>query len=111
MKKYGSLEEYLKKEFGSVRKFSKESTIPNSTISMMISGKYGNEEQAKKRIEAAIRQYKPGADLCRIWDVTEEYHQKYLLTLKEAKKGFRITIDVSTSDGGEMLISPRVEGF
>ena len=112
MKKYGAFEDLIKEHWGSVRKFTKETGIPNTTVSMVISGKYAADDvQVKKRIEEAFRKCRPDADLCRIWDVTEEYHQKYLLTLKEAKKGFRITIDVSMNDGGEMLISPRVEGY
>ncbi len=112
MKKYGAFEEILKKEFGSAKKFSKESGIPRSTLSMIISGKYSwSEEQLKKRIEGEIKRLKPEADLCRIWDVSSDYLRGYFLTLKEAKKGFRITIDVSTNDGGELVVSPMVEGF
>lgn len=112
MKKYGILEDILKKEFGTAWVFSKESGIPRSTLSMLINGKYGSDEtDAQKRIEEKLKRLRPGIDVSHIWDPAYAWHLKYLQKRDVVKSGFRITIDVKLNDEGHLTITPLVEGY
>ncbi len=112
MKKYGILEEILRKEFGTVWIFSKESGIPRSTLSMLINGKYvSDEREAQKRIAEKLKKLRPGIDLSHIWDPTYAWYQKYIEDKAVVKNGFRITVDVKLNDEGQLIIAPSVEGY
>jgi hypothetical protein len=77
MKKYGILEEILKKEFGTIGVFSREAGIPKSTLSMLINGKYGSDEKdVQKRVTEKLKNLRPGIDISHIWDPTYAWHQK-----------------------------------
>jgi hypothetical protein len=112
VKKYGILEEILRKEFGTVWIFSKESGIPRSTLSMLINGKYGSDEKdTQKRIEEKLKNLRIGIDLSHIWDPTYAWYQKYVEDKAIVKNGFRITVDVKLNDEGQLTIAPFVEGY
>jgi hypothetical protein len=112
VKKYGILEEILRKEFGTVWIFSKESGIPRSTLSMLINGKYvSDEREAQKRIAEKLKKLRPGIDISHIWDPTYIWYQKYVEDKAVVKNGFRITVDVKLNDEGQLTIAPFVEGY
>jgi len=112
MRKYNFLNEVIEREFKKVGIFSKESGIPRSSLSMLISGRYQwNEAKLIKRVNIAINKLRPGLDLSRIWDVTAEYHQKHLPDVGTFKHGFKIIIDVKLDEAGGKNISSFVEGY
>ncbi len=112
MRKFANLEQVLRKDFKSVWNFAKESKIPISTLSMLINGKYGSDEvRVKARVRDEIRKLRPKLDLSRIWDVTEDFHQKHVTDVSTVKNGFRITVDVKLNEKGELTIAPFVEGY
>ena len=112
MRKYSFLNEVIKKEFKTVGIFSRESGIPKSSLSMLISGRYQwNEASVIKRVNIAINKLRPGLDLSRIWDVTAEYYQKHLPDAGTFKKGFKIIIDVKLDEAGDKTITSYVEGY
>ena len=102
----------IEREFNKVGIFSKESGIPKSSLSMLITGRYQwNEAKLIKRVNMALSRLKPGLDLSRIWDVTAEYHQKHLPDVGTFKNGFKIIIDVRLDEAGEKTITSYVEGY
>jgi hypothetical protein len=112
MKKYGILEEILKKEFGTIGVFSKESGIPRSTLSMLINGKYGSDEKdAQKRLTEKLERLRIGVDVSHIWDPTYAWYQKHIQDKAIVKNGFRIIVDVKLNDEGQLTIAPSVEGY
>lgn len=112
MRKYGILEEILKKEFDTIGIFSKESGIPKSTLSMLINGKYGSDEKdVRKRIEEKLKKLRIGIDVSHIWDPTCTWYQKYIQEKAIVKNGFRIIVDVKLNDEGQLTIAPSVEGY
>jgi hypothetical protein len=112
MKKYGVLEDILKREFKSVGIFSRESSIPKSTLSMLIHGRYGSSEvRVRERIAAAIKKLRPNLDLKHIWDPSFIWHEEYLSERSAVKNGFKIIIDVKLNDEGQLTVAPFVEGY
>ncbi len=112
MKKYGFLDEILKKEFGTMWVFSKESGIPRSTLSMVINGRYGfGEAKVQRRIEERLKRLRPGIDVSHIWDPSYAWHQKYIQGKDIVKNGFKIIVDVRLNDEGQLTIAPSVEGY
>ena len=112
MKKYGILEEILRKEFGTMGVFSRESGIPRSTLSMLISGKYGSDERGiQKRLEEKLRYLRPEIDVSHIWDPAHAWHERYIQSRDIVKNGFRIIVDVKLDDEGRLTIAPFVEGY
>lgn len=110
--KYGILNEVLKREFGTLRGFSREAGIPKTTLCALINGKYGsNEAKVIKRVNEEIKKLRPGLDLNHIWDPTYAWYQKYLLEKSAVKNGFRVVIDVKLNDEGQLTIAPFVEGY
>lgn len=112
MRKYGILEEILKKEFDTIGIFSKESGIPKSTLSMLINGKYGSDEKdVRKRIEEKLKKLRVGIDVSHIWDPTYAWYQKHIKEKSIVKNGFKIIVDVKLNDEGQLTIAPSVEGY
>ena len=112
MKKYGILEKIFREEFGTVWVFSKESRIPRSTLSKLISGKYGSDEKnIQRRILAELKKLRPGIDLSHVWDPTYAWYQKYIEDRAVVKSGFKIIVDVKLNDEGQLTIAPFVEGY
>jgi hypothetical protein len=112
MKKYGVLEDLLKKEFETIGIFSRESGIPKSTLSMLINGKYGSDEKdVQKRIEEKLRKLRIGIDVSHIWDPSYMWFQKHVQDKSIVKKGFKIIVDVKLNDEGQLTIAPSVEGY
>jgi hypothetical protein len=112
MKKYGILDNVIKKEFKTLGIFSRESTIPKATLSMLINGKYGSDEtKVMKKVGDELKKLRPDLDLDHIWDPTFAWYQKYLLEKSIVKNGFRIVIDVKLNEKGELAIAPFVEGY
>lgn len=66
--RYPRLREFLTKDFGSLRKFAKESGLPATLLTQVLKGK-PNYDRAKNRarIADAIRRLRPDADLTGIW--------------------------------------------
>jgi hypothetical protein len=112
MKKYGFLDSMIKREFRTLGIFSKESTIPKTTLSMLINGKYGSDEtKVIRRINEQIKKLRPDLDLAHIWDPTYAWYQKYVLEKSVVKNGFKIIVDVRLNEKGELTIAPFVEGY
>lgn len=112
MKKYGILNDILRKEFRTLGIFSRESGIPKATLSMLINGKYGNDEsKVMKRVSDELKKLRPDLDLDHIWDPTYAWYQKYLLEKSVVKNGFRIVVDVRSDKDGGLIIAPTVEGY
>jgi hypothetical protein len=112
VKKYGILNELIKKEFKTLGIFSRESEIPKTTLSMLINGKYGsNETKIIKRVNEQIKKLRPDLDLSHVWDPTYAWYQKYLLEKSFVKNGFRITVDVRLDEDEKLTIAPIVEGY
>lgn len=110
--KYGILNEVLKREFGTLRGFSREAGIPKTTLCVLINGKYGsNEAKVIKRVNEEIKKLRPGLDLNHIWDPTYAWYQKYVSEKSMVKNGFRIVVDVKLNDEGQLTIAPFVEGY
>ena len=67
--KYGILNEMIRKEFRTLRAFSREAVIPKTTLCALINGKYGaNESKIIERVNESIRRLRPNLDLKHIWD-------------------------------------------
>jgi len=112
MKKYGVLDSVIIKEFVTFGIFSRESGIPKSTLSMLISGKYGsNETKVIKKVNSELKKLRPDLDLTHIWDPSYAWYQKYLLEKSVVKNGFRIIVDVKLDESGKLTIAPIVEGY
>lgn len=112
MRKYGILDNTLRKEFRTLGIFSRESGIPKATLSMLINGKYGNDEsRVMKRVSDELKKLRPDLDLDHIWDPTYAWYQKYLLEKSVVKAGFRIVVDVKLDKDGGLIIAPIVEGY
>jgi hypothetical protein len=112
VKKYGLLDSMIKKEFKTLGIFSKESTIPKTTLSMLINGKYGSDEtKVIRRINQQIKKIRPDLDLSHIWDPTYTWYQRHLLEKSVVKDGFRITVDCKLNEDGGLTIAPFVEGY
>ncbi len=110
--KYGILKEVLKKEFGTLRGFSRETGIPKTTLCALIDGKYGsNEAKVIKRVNEEIRKLRPGLDIEHLFDPTYAWYQKYLSEKSVVKNGFRIVVDVKLNEEGQLTIAPLVEGY
>lgn len=112
MRKHGWLDDLIKKEFGSFGKFSRESGIPKTTLSLLIRGRYGSDEaKVIKRIDEKLKELRPDLDLAHIWDPSYAWYQKYLLEKSIVRNGFRITVDVRMDEDGKLNISPTLEGY
>jgi hypothetical protein len=112
VKKYGLLDNMIKKEFKTLGIFSKESTIPKSSLSMLINGRYGSDEaKVIKRVNEQIKKLRPDLDLSHIWDPTYSWYEKYLLEKSFVRNGFKIIVDVRLNEKGEITIAPFVEGY
>jgi len=112
MKKYGALEDILKKEFGSVRKFGRQAKIPHSTLFRLINGAYGSEEsKVMGRINEKLKTLMPGLDISHIWDPSYAWYQKHIQDKAVVKNGFRIVVDVKLNEKDELTIAPTVEGY
>ena len=112
MKKYGILDDMIKREFGTLGSFSRESTIPKTTLSLLVNGKYGSDEaKAIKRVNEQIKKLRPDLDLSHIWDPTYAWYQRHLLEKSVVKDGFRIVVDVKLNEDGGLAIAPSVEGY
>lgn len=112
MRKYGILDNTLRKEFRTLGIFSRESGIPKATLSMLINGKYGNDEsRVMKRVSDELKKLRPDLDLDHIWDPTYAWYQKYIQEKAVVKNGFRIMVDVKLNEKGELTIAPFVEGY
>jgi hypothetical protein len=112
LKKYGFLADVIKREFGTLGIFSRESTIPKTTLSLLINGKYGsNETKAIKRVNEKIRELRPRLDLSHIWDPSYTWYQKYIQDEAIIKSGFKIIVDVRLNGEGQLVIAPIVEGY
>lgn len=110
--KYGILNEMIKREFGTLRGFSRDAAIPKTTLCALINGKYGaNEAKIIKRINEQLKKLRPDLDLKHIWDPEYAWYQKYLSEKGIVKKGFRITVDVKLNEKGELEIEPYCEGY
>jgi hypothetical protein len=112
MKKYGILEEILKKEFGTIGIFSREAGIPKSTLSLLINGKYGaDEKEVQRRVTEKLKKLRSGIDVSHLWDPTYAWYQKYIQEKGIVKNGFKIIVDVKLNDEGQLTIAPNVEGY
>ena len=112
MKKYGILDSLIKREFKTLGTFGRESGIPKSTLSKLISGRYGcNEDKAIKRVGSQLKKLRPDLDLDHIWDPSYAWYQKYIQEKAVVKNGFRILVDVKLNEKGELTIAPYVEGY
>jgi len=112
VRKYGILDNTLRKEFRTLGIFSRESGIPKATLSMLINGKYGNDEsRVMKRVSDELKKLRPDLDLDHIWDPTYAWYQKYIQEKAVVKNGFRIMVDVKLNEKGELTIAPFVEGY
>lgn len=112
MKKYGILDSVVKREFLTLGAFSRESTIPKTTLSMLINGKYGwDEAKVIRRVNEQLKKLRPDLDLSHLWDPTYAWYQKYIQEKAVVKNGFRITVDVKLNEKGELTIAPYVEGY
>ena len=112
MKKYAFLEKLLKDEFKTVGSFGRKSGIPKSSLSMLMSGKYGsNEIEIRRRVTGEIKKLRPDLNLDRLWDVTNEYHLKHIADIGIIKKGFKIVVDVQIAEDGEKTMTSYVEGY
>jgi hypothetical protein len=112
MRKYGVLDDLIKKEFETFGKFSRESGIPKTTLSLLINGKYGSDEaKVIKRVHEKLKELRPDLDLSHVWDPTYAWYQKYIQEKAVVKNGFRITVDVKLNEKGELTIAPYVEGY
>ncbi|MBM4305713.1 MAG: hypothetical protein FJ115_02060 [Deltaproteobacteria bacterium] len=112
MKRYGVIDDLIKKEFGSFGRFCRESGIPKTTLSLLIRGKYGSDEQKViKRVSGVLKELRPELDLSHIWDVSYTWYQKYLSEKSVVKNGFRIIVDVRMEEDGKLIIAPGVEGY
>jgi len=112
MRKFGFLEEILRREFGTIGVFSREGGIPKSTLSMLINGKYGSDEKdVQKRITEKLKRLRPGIDIAHLWDPTYAWYQKYVQDKEIVKNGFKIIVDVKLNDEGQLTIAPSVEGY
>lgn len=112
MKKYSILEDLIKKEFKTLGVFSRESGIPKSTLSMLINGKYGNDESRLiRRIDEKLKEMLPNLDLNHIWSPSYSWYQKFLAEKSLVRSGFKITVYVQLDDEGRLSIAPSVEGY
>jgi len=112
VRKYGILDDLIKKEFKTIGVFSRESAIPKTTLSMLINGKYGwDESKTIKRVNEQLLKLRPDLDLSHIWDPSFAWYQKYIQEKAVVKSGFRITVDVKLNEKGELTIAPYVEGY
>ena len=112
MKKYGVLDDLIKKEFETMGAFSRAAGIPKTTLSLLLRGKYGSDEaKVIKRVDERLKELRPGLDLSHMWDPTYAWYQKYIQEKAIVKNGFRITVDVKLNEKGELTIAPNVEGF
>ena len=112
MKKYGVLEDRMREEFKTLGKFARESAIPKSTLSKLISGKYGADEaKVIKRVHEKLKELRPDLDLSHIWDPSYTWYQKYLLEKGIVRNGFKIIVDVRMDEDGQLTIAPIVEGY
>lgn len=110
--KYGILNEVLKREFGTLRGFSREAAIPKTTLCALINGKYGsNEAKVIKRVNEEIKRLRPGLDIGHLFDPTYAWYQKYVSEKSVVKNGFRIVVDAKLNDEGQITIAPFVEGY
>lgn len=112
MKKYGILEELIKREFKTLGAFSRESAIPKTTLSMLINGRYGwNETKTMERVNDELKKLRPDLDLSHIWDPSYAWYQKYIQEKAVVKNGFRIVVDCKLNEDGGLTIAPIVEGY
>lgn len=112
MRKYGVLEGVLRREFGTVGRFSRESGIPRATLSLLLRGRYGSDEaRVIERVEVRLRELRPDLDLSHIWDVSYAWYQKFLLERSVVKNGFRIVVNCRLEEDGRLIIAPSLEGY
>jgi hypothetical protein len=112
MRKYAFLDEMIRKEFKTLGIFSRESGIPKSSLSMLITGRYQwNEAGIIKRVNVAIKRLRPDLDLSHIWDPTYAWYEKYIQEKAIVKSGFRIIVDCKLNEDGQLTIAPSVEGY
>jgi hypothetical protein len=112
VKKYSVLDDVIKKEFKTLGMFSRKSTIPKTTLSMLINGKYGwDEAKTIKRVNEQLKKLRPDLDLAHLWNPSYTWYQKFLLEKSVVKNGFRITVDVRMDEDGRLIIAPFVEGY
>ena len=112
MKKYGVLYDVIIREFETFGKFSRESGIPKTTLSLLVRGRYGSDEaKVIKRINEKLKELRPDLDLSHIWDPSYSWYQKFLLEKSVVKTGFKIIVDVKMAEDGRLTIVPNVEGY
>lgn len=112
MKKYGVLNDLIKKEFETLGAFSRTAGIPKATLSLLIRGRYGSDEaRVIKRVDEKLKELRPDLDLSHIWDPSFAWYQKFLLEKSVVKNGFRITVDVRMAEDGKLTIAPGIEGY
>jgi hypothetical protein len=112
VKKYGVLNDLIKREFKTLGVFSRESGIPKASLCLLINGKYGsNETKIIKRVNEQMRKLRPALDLKHLWDPTYAWYQSYVLEKSTVKNGFRILVDVKVEEEGQLTIAPSVEGY
>ena len=112
LKKYGVLNDLIKKEFETLGGFSRAAGVPKTTLSLLLRGRYGSDEaKVIKRIGERLKELRPGLDLSHIWDPSYSWYQKFLIEKGIVKSGFKIVIDVRMGDEGKLIIAPTVEGY
>ncbi len=79
--KYARLRDEAKRLFRGVRGLARAVGVNHSSISKLINGRYGSdEENLKARIEKAVLAKDPDFCVERLWDITTHYAIKFTIT-------------------------------
>lgn len=106
------MNDLIRKEFGSLGKFCRESGFSKATLSLLVRGRYGGiEAKMLRRVNEKLKELRPELDLSNIWSVNYEWYQKWVVEKSFVKNGFRITVDCRMGEDGQLTIAPFVEGY